>query len=191
MLLILSHCSVVKYIREGTAPHQFALIRVIVRNEGSEAYLPNTYGKKIIVERKITKEGSGSYVLKSANGQVITRIISVICTWTTYDNVISCLMIVSREKKVLLLMLSTFNIQVDNPCCVLTQEESKKFIQGSDKEKFNFFMKVNNLLLDLSIVIINHVRRLLLDWCLVNKLLQCRFVLWIIIVQTFDSQCSL
>jgi len=86
-------------------------------------------------------------------------------------------MIVSREKKVLLLMLSTFNIQVDNPCCVLTQEESKKFIQGSDKEKFNFFMKVNNLLLDLSIVIINHVRRLLLDWCLVNKLLQCRFVL--------------
>jgi len=60
--------SVVKYIREGTAPHQFALIRVTLRNEGSEAYLPDTYGKKIIVERKIIKEGSGSYVLKSANG---------------------------------------------------------------------------------------------------------------------------
>lgn len=36
----------------------------------------------------------------------------------------------------------TFNIQVKNPCCVLTQEESKKFIQGQEKEKYQFFLKV-------------------------------------------------
>ena len=50
----------------------------------------------------------------------------------------------SREKKELQQILTSFNIQVDNPCCVLTQEESKKFIQGSDKDKFAFFMKVKS-----------------------------------------------
>ena len=65
--------------------------------------------------------------------QVIISIIS-------YDQV------VSREKKVLQEILASFNIQVDNPCCVLTQEESKKFIQGSDKEKFQFFMRVSHFI---------------------------------------------
>jgi predicted HTH domain antitoxin len=38
--------------------------------------------------------------------------------------------------------LRTFNIYGDNPCCILTQEESKKFIQGQEKEKYEFFLKV-------------------------------------------------
>lgn len=38
--------------------------------------------------------------------------------------------------------MRAFNIYVDNPCCVLTQEESKKFIQGHEKEKYEFFLKV-------------------------------------------------
>jgi hypothetical protein len=39
-------------------------------------------------------------------------------------------------------MLTQFNINVTNPCCVLTQEESKKFIGGKEKEKYDFFLKV-------------------------------------------------
>lgn len=39
-------------------------------------------------------------------------------------------------------MLKSFNIFIDNPCCVLTQEESKKFIGGQEKEKYQFFLKV-------------------------------------------------
>jgi chromosome segregation ATPase len=38
-----------------------------------------------------------------------------------------------------------FDIYVDNPCCVLTQEESKKFIQGGENEKYEFFLKATGL----------------------------------------------
>ena len=42
-------------------------------------------------------------------------------------------------------MLRSFNIYVDTPCCVLTQEESKRLIHGSSKEKYEFFLKATGL----------------------------------------------
>ena len=54
------------------------------------------------------------------------------------------LQIVSHDRKELEKILRAFNIYVDNPCCVLTQEESKKFIQGQEREKYDFFLKVNS-----------------------------------------------
>lgn len=42
-------------------------------------------------------------------------------------------------------MLRTFNIFVDTPCCILTQEESKRLIHGSAKEKYEFFLKATGL----------------------------------------------
>ena len=42
-------------------------------------------------------------------------------------------------------MMQTFSILVDNPVCVLTQEESKKFIGGSASEKYTFFLKASGL----------------------------------------------
>lgn len=53
-----------------------------------------------------------------------------------------CPQVVSTEKRELERMLKSFNIFIDNPCCVLTQEESKKFIGGQEKEKYQFFLKV-------------------------------------------------
>ena len=50
----------------------------------------------------------------------------------------------SHDRKELEKILRAFNIYVDNPCCVLTQEESKKFIQGQEREKYDFFLKVNS-----------------------------------------------
>lgn len=38
-----------------------------------------------------------------------------------------------------------FLVQVDNPCAVLDQENSKKFLQGSEADKYNFFMKATDL----------------------------------------------
>lgn len=35
--------------------------------------------------------------------------------------------------------------QVDNPCAVLDQENSKKFLQGSESDKYAFFMKATDL----------------------------------------------
>lgn len=54
---------------------------------------------------------------------------------------------ISCERKELEKILRTFNIYVDNPCCVLTQEESKKFIQGQEKQKYDFFLKVRHQIL--------------------------------------------
>ena len=50
--------------------------------------------------------------------------------------------IIANERKELEKMLRAFNIYVDNPVCVLTQEESKKFIQGQEREKYDFYLKV-------------------------------------------------
>lgn len=51
----------------------------------------------------------------------------------------------STEKKELDIILVCFNIFVSNPCCVLTQEESKKFISGAATEKYDFFLKATGL----------------------------------------------
>ena len=34
---------------------------------------------------------------------------------------------------------------MDNPCCILTQEQSKTFINGKEKEKYEFFLKATGL----------------------------------------------
>ena len=34
---------------------------------------------------------------------------------------------------------------MDNPCAVLDQENSKKFLQGSESDKYAFFMKATDL----------------------------------------------
>jgi chromosome segregation ATPase len=52
---------------------------------------------------------------------------------------------ISRNKSELESMLSAFNIYVDTPCCVLTQEESKRLIHGTAKEKYQFFIKATGL----------------------------------------------
>lgn len=42
-------------------------------------------------------------------------------------------------------MLQMFNIYVDNPCNVMTQEESKKFIYSKSSDKYTFFLKATGL----------------------------------------------
>ena len=51
----------------------------------------------------------------------------------------------SKAKDELIRMLDVLNIQVDNPCAVLDQENSKNFLQGSERDKYAFFMKATDL----------------------------------------------
>ena len=106
------------FIREGSAGP--AIVRITLSNKGTDSYRPEVYGEKITVERKIPKTGSAGYTIYAADKKTV----------------------VSTEKRELESILRSFNIFVDNPCCVLTQEESKKFIQGQEKEKYDFFLKV-------------------------------------------------
>lgn len=96
-----------------------------------DAYEFEKYGRIIQVERKITKTGSGGYALLSHKGEVWGILV-----------IFDAFQVISREKRELEKLLQHFNIFVDNPCCILTQEQSKSFINGAEREKYEFFLKV-------------------------------------------------
>lgn len=108
------------FIREGSDGP--AVVRVTLRNTGSDAFKADKYGDRIQIERKIGKQGSAGYRLLDNNGKLVS-------------NQVSELRALQRQ----------FNLYMENPCCVLTQEESKKFIQGQEKDKYAFFLKATGL----------------------------------------------
>lgn len=101
-----------------------AKIRVALKNSGDDAYEPHLYGKTIVVERTITRSGGSTLALKNSSKLSVA---------------------ISTKRADLDRILSRFDIRVDNPCCVLTQENSKKFIKGKEEDKYDFFMKATGL----------------------------------------------
>lgn len=51
---------------EFTYPLRTAEIVIKLRNRGEDAYKHDIYGDSIIIERKLSQDGSGSYKLKSS-----------------------------------------------------------------------------------------------------------------------------
>ncbi|KAJ7420625.1 Structural maintenance of chromosomes protein 6 [Willisornis vidua] len=108
------------FIRDGETS---ADISITLRNQGRDAFKPEKYGNSIIVNQHINQDGSRSYKLKSKSGNIV-----------------------SSKKEELLRILDHFNIQVDNPVSILTQEMSKQFLQTkSESDKYKFFMKATQL----------------------------------------------
>ncbi|XP_005997583.1 structural maintenance of chromosomes protein 6-like [Latimeria chalumnae] len=108
------------FVREGQSS---ADVSITLRNRGSDAFKPEVYGPSINVQQRLTGDGSRSYKLKSATGQLI-----------------------STKKEELTAVLDHFNIQVDNPISILTQEMSKHFLQTKNEaDKYKFFMKATQL----------------------------------------------
>ncbi|NXG20844.1 SMC6 protein, partial [Grallaria varia] len=108
------------FIRDGETS---ADISITLRNQGRDAFKPEAYGNSIIVNQHINQDGSRSYKLKSKSGALI-----------------------SSKKEELIRILDHFNIQVDNPVSILTQEMSKQFLQTkSESDKYKFFMKATQL----------------------------------------------
>lgn len=109
-------------VREGsTSP---AIIRVHLLNMGDGAYQPEIFGNQIVIERTIPVAGTGGGGYRLLN---------------------ALLQKVSDKKEMLNSILIHFNIYIDNPCCLLTQEDSKKFISGQEAEKYDFFLKATGL----------------------------------------------
>ncbi|KAB1267153.1 Structural maintenance of chromosomes protein 6 [Camelus dromedarius] len=108
------------FVKDG---QNSADISITLRNRGDDAYRANVYGDSIIVQQHISMDGSRSYKLKSETGAVV-----------------------STRKEELIGILDHFNIQVDNPVSVLTQEMSKQFLQSKNEgDKYKFFMKATQL----------------------------------------------
>ena len=108
------------FIREGSDGP--AIVQLKLRNEGADAFKPDQYGHTITIERRINKSGSAGYKFMDKNGKVVS---------TKCDELRG--------------LQSYINAHMDNPCCVLTQEESKKFIQGHERDKYDFFLKATGL----------------------------------------------
>ncbi|KAI9643424.1 Structural maintenance of chromosomes protein 6 [Ciborinia camelliae] len=104
-------------IKSGT---ERGMLLVRLKNQGPDAYQPDKYGKSIIVERHFSRSVSGSsYKLKSAEGKTI-----------------------STKKGDMDDIVEYFQLQVDNPMNILTQDEAKTFITSSTPaQKFDFFKK--------------------------------------------------
>ncbi|XP_036118642.1 structural maintenance of chromosomes protein 6 isoform X3 [Molossus molossus] len=108
------------FVKDG---QNSADISITLRNRGDDAYRANVYGNSIVVQQHISMDGSRSYKLKSEAGAVV-----------------------STRKEELIAILDHFNIQVDNPVSVLTQEMSKQFLQSKNEgDKYKFFMKATQL----------------------------------------------
>ena len=103
-------------IRSG---QEQANLTVRLKNEGADAYQPDLYGDSIIVERHFSRSGSSGYRLKTSMGRTI-----------------------STKKGDVDDIIEYFNLQVDNPMNVLTQDAAKSFIQNSTPStKYRFFVE--------------------------------------------------
>ncbi|XP_049508446.1 structural maintenance of chromosomes protein 6 isoform X1 [Panthera uncia] len=115
------------FVKDG---QNSADISITLRNRGDDAYRANVYGNSIVVQQHISMDGSRSYKLKSETGTVV-----------------------STRKEELIAILDHFNIQVDNPVSVLTQEMSKQFLQSKNEGDKYKFMEVYRLLIVFSLLI--------------------------------------
>lgn len=108
------------FVKEGESS---ADVCITLRNIGRDAYKPEVYGSAITVDLRITRDGLRTYKLRSKSGQIV-----------------------STKKEELLSILDNFNIQVNNPVSVLTQEMSKYFLHSKGEgDKYKFFMKATQL----------------------------------------------
>lgn len=112
--------SIKSLIKDGKST---ARIVVEIDNDGLDAYEPGTYGKVIIVERKLTREGTNVYYIKSENGTLV-----------------------SNKKKTLDDILQKFFIVVNNPLSFLSQDKAREFIASStEQSRFAYFSEGTNI----------------------------------------------
>lgn len=98
-------------------------IEVAIANDGVDAFDTEKYGDRIIVQRKITASGGSSYKVTNSRGEFLFK-----------------------DRQTLERLLMYFNIQVDNPVCVLHQDAARSFLKDCDPKKlFVFYMKATQL----------------------------------------------
>ncbi|PWA83394.1 P-loop containing nucleoside triphosphate hydrolases superfamily protein [Artemisia annua] len=108
-----------QFIKTGCS---YSLVHVEITNRGEDAFKHDVFGDVIIVERRIT-ESSSTSVLKDQQGKKVA---------TRREDI--------RE------LVEHFNIDVENPCVVMSQDKSREFLHsGNDKDKFKFFFKATLL----------------------------------------------
>lgn len=108
--------SMKSFVKSG---EERGLLIIKLKNEGPDAYQPEVFGETIIVERHFSITGTSGYRLKSAQGNVI-----------------------STKKCDIDDIVEYFQLQVDNPMTVLTQDKAKSFLtKSTPAQKYTFFVE--------------------------------------------------
>ncbi|QRD94161.1 hypothetical protein F9C07_2074795 [Aspergillus flavus] len=116
--------SLKSFIKEGKEYVRLSLywsatIVVRIKNQGDGAYMPDDYGKSIVIERHFTKAGTSGFKIKAENGRIV-----------------------STKKAELDAIIDFFTLQFDNPMNVLSQDMARQFLSSSSPaEKYKFFVK--------------------------------------------------
>ncbi|KAG8840124.1 Structural maintenance of chromosomes protein 6, partial [Serendipita sp. 405] len=104
------------FIKSGESASE---VTVTIKNEGQEPYCPEKYGTAIKVTRHFTQAGSTSYKIKGASGKIV-----------------------STQRGELSAILDHYQIDVDNPMNILTQDLARQFLSASNpSDKYNLFLK--------------------------------------------------
>lgn len=82
------------------------MIEIHISNCGPDAFEPQTYGSRIIVVRTILERGGGHYKILNERGELV-----------------------SKAKNKLDLILRYFEITVNNPITILTQDCARTFLR--------------------------------------------------------------
>ncbi|KAE8720187.1 Structural maintenance of chromosomes protein 6B [Hibiscus syriacus] len=111
-----------EFIKTGCS---YATVQVDIKNEGVDSFKPDIFGDTIIIERRIT-DSTSSTVLKDCQGRKV-----------------------ASRKEDLRELVEHFNIDVENPCVIMSQDKSREFLHsGNDKDKFKatLLQQVDDLL---------------------------------------------
>ncbi|KIO33825.1 hypothetical protein M407DRAFT_13683 [Tulasnella calospora MUT 4182] len=101
----------------------YAEIVIRMRNRGPEAFKHDLYGDTIKIIRRIRKGGTASIQMRGTDNKLVSEV-----------------------KSELQEMCDHFNIQIESPLSVLTQDAAKKFLSDSTPaEKYNFFLQGTQL----------------------------------------------
>ncbi|CAF0863734.1 unnamed protein product [Adineta ricciae] len=116
-----SRCSNIgRFIQHGKS---MAEISVVLCNQGLEAIDVERFGRSITIIRKFSVKSGSRYIIKNEYGKTV-----------------------SEKRDMIETIVAHFNIQVDNPMCMLNQDTAKNFLNTkSTKEKYNFFLKATQL----------------------------------------------
>ncbi|KAI9743277.1 MAG: Structural maintenance of chromosomes protein 6 [Claussenomyces sp. TS43310] len=102
---------------KGDEEHASLVIRL--KNKGEDAYQPDTYGDVIIVERHFSRSGTSGFKLKNEGGRMV-----------------------STKKADVEEVIEYFQMQVDNPMNVMSQDNARQFIHSTNPcVKYKNFVK--------------------------------------------------
>ncbi|OWA53828.1 putative Structural maintenance of chromosomes protein 6B [Hypsibius exemplaris] len=107
------------YIRTG---QRSARIRIVLSNDGHNAYKPELWGKQITVERTLTRKEAveTGYRITSEDGK-------------------TC----KTKKDELMRILKQLKIQMDNPVFFLNQQMAKEYLNPSNQALYQFFFRAS------------------------------------------------